>query len=132
MNFGKFLIQLVSVCAILVVLYFARAVRLPTLPSSIRLSIFPIDLIFLLLSLILLTLIGGSLGKGIRGVKGTFDAILLACLGALLIGGLLALMTYLHFPYSFYINLSWLGTRWYDPWITIFLVGAPLLLVLII
>jgi hypothetical protein len=132
MNFGKFLIQLLAVIAILIVLYFAGAVRFPSEPASISLTNFPRTLFLLLLSVIILTLIGSSLSKGIRGVKGPLDAILLGSLAALLIGGLLALMTYLNFPYAPFINLSWLGTRWYSPWLTIFLVGAPLLLVLVV
>ncbi len=133
MDFGKFLLQLLAVCAILIVLYFAKAVTFPASPAVISITnLIPINLFFLLLSLIILTLIGGFLGKGIRGMKGHLDGLLLAYFCALLIGGLLALLTYLNFPYSLHINLSWLGTSWYDPWIAVFLVGVSLTLIFVV
>ena len=51
---------------------------------------------------------------------------------ALVVGGILALLTLFKFPYSVQLNLAWLGTAWYDPWIAIFLVGAPIMLAFVV
>jgi hypothetical protein len=133
MNLGKWAIQVAFVLILLIMFALVKALTFPGLTSIA--GIFttpPINLLFLVISVIILTLIAYSLGRGIKSVKSNFEAILLALTSALVIGGLLALLSLLKFPYSITLNLAWLGTAWYDSWIAIFLVGAPIMLAFVV
>ncbi|HEX6480817.1 MAG TPA: hypothetical protein VF043_18410 [Ktedonobacteraceae bacterium] len=133
MNLGKWAIQVLFVFLLLIMFALVGALTFPGLTSITGIFLTaPINLLFLVLSVIILTLIAYSLGRGIKSVKSNFDAILLALTSALVIGGLLALLSLLKFPYSVALNLGWLGTNWYDPWIAIFLVGAPIMLAFVV
>ena len=133
MNLGKWAIQIGFVFLLLIMYALVGALTFPGLTSIGGVfTTAPINLLFLLLSVIILTLIAYSLGRGIKGVKSNFDAILLALTSALVVGGLLALLSLLKFPYSVTLNLAWLGANWYDPWIAIFLVGAPIMLAFVV
>ena len=133
MNLGKLAVQVAFVLILLIMYALVNALTFPGLTSiSGIFTTAPINLLFLILSVLILTLIAYSLGRGIKSVKSNFDAILLALTSALVVGGLLALLSLLKFPYSVALNLNWLGTNWYDAWIAIFLVGAPIMLAFVV
>ena len=132
MKWGKFFIQFLSLCGTLLVFIFAGAIKLPALTATGSLIDYPLELFFVVVSVLVLYFIASFLGKGIRGVKAPLEATMLTYVSALMIGGILALLTLFNFPYSPHLNLTWLGTEWYDPWITVFLVGAPMLLAFIV
>lgn len=133
MNLGKWAIQLAFVFFLLILFALVNALKFPGLTSISGVFVTaPINLLFLIISVIILTLIAYSLGRGIKNIKAPFEAILLALTSALVVGGLLALLTVFKFPYSVQLNLTWLGTAWYDPWIAVFLVGAPIMLAFVV
>src|SRR6266702_1201271 len=88
--------------------------------------------VLLLLPVVLLSVIAFFLGSGIRSIKNRFQSVGLAYASAFIIGGVLALFTLFNFPYSAQVNFTWLGTTWYGPWLTIFLIGAPIILAFIV
>ena len=133
MDLGKWAIQLAFVFFILIIFALVGALTFPGLTSVTAVFLTaPINLLFLVLSIIILAVIAYSLGRGVKSIKSTYEAILLALTSALIIGGLLALLTVFKFPYSVHVNLAWLGTAWYDPWITVFLIGAPIMLAFVV
>jgi|SRR5258708_33453448 hypothetical protein len=133
MNLGKWAIQVGFVFFILIIFAVVNALTFPGLTSIGGIFVTPpANLLFLILSVIVLTLIAYSLGRGIKNIKSPFEAILLSLTSALVVGGLLALLSLLKFPYSVQLNLAWLGTAWYDSWIAIFLVGAPIMLAFVV
>ncbi|HEX6484075.1 MAG TPA: hypothetical protein VF043_34955 [Ktedonobacteraceae bacterium] len=133
MNLGKWAIQVGFVFFLLIILAIVNALTFPGLTSITGVFVTaPVNLFFLILSVIVLTLIAYSLGRGIKNIKSPFEAILLSLTSALVVGGLLALLSLLKFPYSVQLNLNWLGTAWYDAWIAIFLVGAPIMLAFVV
>ena len=133
MSLGKLAIQVGFVFLLLIIFALVNALTFPGLTSVTGVFVTaPINLFYLILSVIVLTIIAYSLGSGIKNVKRPFEAILLALTSALVMGGLLALLTLLKFPYSVQLNLTWLGTAWYDSLIAIFLVGAPIMLAFVV
>ena len=133
MNLGKLAIQVGFVFFLLIIFALVNALTFPGLTSVTGVFVTaPVNLVYLILSVVVLTIIAYSLGRGIKNIKSPFEAILLALTSALVVGGLLALLTLLKFPYSVQLNLTWLGTAWYDAWIAIFLVGAPIMLAFVV
>lgn len=133
MDLGKWALQSAFVLFILVVLAIAGALTFPGITSiGGAANSPPGNLLYLILSIILLTLVAFALGRGIKNIKSTFESILLAFVSSIVVGGVLALLAVFKFPYSVQINLTWLGTQWYDPWITVFLVGAPIMLAFVV
>lgn len=133
MNLGKLAIQIAFVFLLLIMFAVVNALTFPGLTSVTGIFVTaPVNLFFLILSVIVLALIAYSLGRGIKEIKKPFEALLLALTSALVVGGLLALLSLLKFPYSVQLNLTWLGTAWYDAWIAIFLVGAPIMLAFVV
>ena len=61
-------------------------------------------------------------------MKSTWEAMGLTYVSALLLGGVLGLLTVLNFSYSAHVKFDWLGGAWYDSLFTIFLIGAPITL----
>ena len=127
MNFPKLLIQAVAVFIIIIFFSLAGAITPPFTSFSNLINV-PANFLLYLVSVILLTAMGYFLGIGIQSVKKNLESLGLAYGGSLIIGGFLALMTLLKFPYSVQLNLTWLGTTWYDPWLLIFFIGTPILL----
>lgn len=133
MDFKRWALQLVFVFVILIVLAAGGALTFPGLSSVTGVFVTaPVNLIFLVLSMIMLTLIAFVLGRGVKTIKSTFESTLLALASSLIVGGLLALLTVFNFPYSVHVNLTWLGTSWYDPWIAIFLIGSPIMMAFVV
>jgi hypothetical protein len=133
MNMGKALVNVLVVFFLLVVFSLVGAIKSPGLPSAgSTIDTYAVDFVLLLLPVVLLSLIAFFLGSGIRGVKNRFQSLGLAYVSAFIIGGVLALFTLFNFPYSAQVNLAWLGTAWYAPWLTIFIIGAPIILAFIV
>ena len=133
MNFAKFIIYVLVIIGILIIFAYAGAITFPALPSAGSiLSTSPLAFIFLLLSIIVLTLVGYLLGRGIRSIKSSGEVLGLTYMSALIMGGILALLTFLNFPYSAHVNFYWLGREWYDPWLTVFIIGAPIMLAFVV
>jgi len=127
MNFGKLFIQAIGVFFIIIFFSLAGAIT-PSFTTFSNLFSIPANFFLYLVSVLVLTAIGYFLGQGIQGLKKNLESLGLAYGGSFVIGGFLALMTLLKFPYSVQMNLTWLGTTWYDPWLLIFFIGTPILL----
>ena len=131
MNFGKLLIQGIAVFVVLIFFSLAGAIT-PQFTSLGSLLATPTNIILYLVTAIVLTAMGYFLGVGVKGVKKPLEAVILAYGSAFVVGGVLALMTLLKFPYSAQLQLNRLGTAWYDPWLLIFFVGAPIILTFVV
>ncbi|SRR6266567_1057684 len=131
MKIGKLLIQ--GVCVFIVVVAFSLAGAItPQFTSLSNLVNLPFVLLLYIITVIILTTIGYFLGIGITSVKKNLESLGLAYGGSLVVGGILALMTVLKFPFSVQMNLYWLGTAWYDPWLLIFFIGTPIILTFVV
>lgn len=102
----------------------------PSLSQHSGVDRFFTESLLLLVTALLLTLIGRAIGIGvvIMGVKNPLEAGLLAYVGAFVLGGILALLSLLNVPFCAHVNLLWLGGSWYDPWVTMAILGAPIML----
>ena len=131
MKFGKLLIQGACVFFIVVAFSLAGAIK-PQFTTLSNLVNLPFDMLLYIITVIILTTIGYFLGIGITSVKKNLESLGLAYAGSMVVGGILALMTVLKFPFSVQLNLYWLGTAWYDPWLLIFFVGTPIILTFVV
>jgi hypothetical protein len=86
----------------------------------------------LLLPVALLTFAGRFLRAGIRSTKNRLEAAVLTYLGSFILGGVFALLSLLNVSVSAHLNFAWLGSSWFGPWFTIFLVGALLMFALVV
>ena len=131
MKIGKLLIQSVGVFVIVVAFSLAGAItpKFTTLSNLVNL---PVDLLLYIVTVVILTTIGYFLGIGITSVKKNLESLGLAYGGSFIVGGILALLTVLKFPFSVQLNLYWLGTAWYDPWLLIFFIGTPIILTFVV
>lgn len=133
MNMGKALVNIAIVFLLLLIFSYVGAITAPTLPAAnSTLDSFVLSILVLLLPVVILSLIAFFLGNGIRGIKNRFQALGLTYVSALIIGGVLALFTLLNFPYSAHVNFVWLGRSWYSAWLTMFLIGAPIILAFLV
>jgi hypothetical protein len=132
MNFGKTLLQLVAVFFILVFFSYAGAVTPQFTSFNNSILSLPANFVIYVITVLIISVLGYLLGKGIAGVKNHFETLLLAYVTAMIIGGILVLLTLAHFPYSVHLNLTWLGGSWFDPWLLAFFVGAPLALTFVV
>ena len=127
MNLPKLLIQGIAVFIVIIFFSLAGAIT-PSFTGFSNLINAPAEFFLYLVSVIVLTAMGYFLGHGIQSIKKNLESLGLAYGGSFIIGGFLALMTLLNFPYSVKLKLFWLGTAWYDPWLLIFFIGTPILL----
>jgi len=118
---GKYLTEAIFVLIILVLFSFVGAV-VPRF-STTNLA----QVLLFIIPVVVVTLTGHFLGRGIRSVKGP-EAMGLMYVSPFIIGGVLALLAILRIAYSAQLRLGWLGTEWYAQLATIFVVGAPLML----
>lgn len=126
---ARFMINVLLVFLLLLLFSFIGAIVFPGLPTTnTTVGDFGRALLLLILPVFLMAGIGYFLGRGIRSIKSSFEALGLTYVSAFLVGGVLALLTILNFSYSAHVNLTWLGTSWYAPLFTIFLIGAPITL----
>jgi hypothetical protein len=133
MNFGAIALKSVVIIAILFLLSLAGAVTFPAATilangSGVALT----SLLFLILAIIILSIIGNLLGRGIRTVKKPMEALVLAFIGSFFMGSALALFAILNIPYTARVNLAWLGVSWYSPFLALLFIGAPLMLVFMV
>ena len=133
MDMPKMLFSIIVVFLLLIVFSLVGAITFPALPSANSgITTYLSDFLFLLLPVIVLTLIAFFLGTGVRSIKKPLQALGLAYVSALFIGGVLALLTVFNFPYSAHVNFGWLGSSWYSPWLTLFLIGSPIMLAFVV
>ncbi len=126
---ARFMINVLLVFLLLLLFSFIGAIVFPGLPTTnTTVGDFGRALLLLILPVFLMAIIGYFLGRGIRSIKSSFEALGLTYVSAFLVGGVLALLTILNFSYSAHVNFTWLGTSWYAPLFTIFLIGAPITL----
>ncbi|GAC1372525.1 MAG: hypothetical protein NVS2B12_25130 [Ktedonobacteraceae bacterium] len=133
MNFGALGLKAVVIIGILFLLYLAGAVTFPALAIVSNSSGVAItSILLLILAIFILSVIGNLLGRGIRSVKKPIEALILAFVGSFFMGAALALFAVLNVPYTARINLAWLGTNWYSPFLALLFIGAPLMLVFMV
>jgi hypothetical protein len=131
MKIGKLLIQSVGVFLIITAFSLAGAIT-PKFTTLSNLVDIPFDLLLYIVTVVILTTIGYFLGIGITSVKKNLESLGLAYGGSFIVGGILDLLTVLKFPFSVQLNLYWLGTAWYDPWLLIFFIGTPIILTFVV
>lgn len=127
------LLYALYVLYILTLFSYAGALLFPGLPITQPPFEAVISRFFLLLlPVALLTLVGRFLRAGIRGTKNRLEGFVLTYLGSFTLGGVFALLSLLNVSVSAHLNFAWLGSSWFGPWFTIFLVGALLMFALVV
>ena len=133
MNFGSVALKGLVVLILLILLSLARAITFPpfsVLTNTAGAGI--VNLLLLLAALLVLSIVGTLLARGIKSVKKSMEALLFAFVGSFFMGAILAVFALLNIPYAARVNLSWLGTSWYSPILTLFFIGVPLMLVFLV
>jgi heme A synthase len=133
MNFGSIMIKTLVVLVVLFCLSLTGAITFPITTAITNGTSSGITSILLfIVAVLLLSIIGYLLAKGVKSVKKSGEGILLGFVGALAMGGILAIFTQLNIPYTVTVNLNWTGTSWYSPFLTILFIGLPLMFVFLI
>ena len=133
MNFGSIMIKTLVVLVVLFLLSLTGALTFPIANAlSNGTSSGLTSILLFIVAILLLSIIGYLLAKGVKSVKNSGEGILLGFIGALAMGGILAIFTQLNIPYTITVNLAWLGTSWYSPFLTILFIGIPLMFVFLI
>ncbi|MDQ2884609.1 MAG: hypothetical protein M3Y39_00820 [Chloroflexota bacterium] len=133
MNFGSVVVKAVVILVLLFLLSLAGAITFPVLAvitSGTGAGI--TSILLFLLAILLLSLVGNLIARGIRSVKKSVEAIILVFVGAFFMGAILAVFALLNIPYTVRVNLAWLGTSWYSPILTLLLIGLPLMVVFLV
>ena len=133
MNFGAVIIKAFLAIIVLFLLSLAGALTFPVFTAitgggGVGLT----GLLIFLLAIILFSLIGNLLARGIRGAKKSVEALILGFVGAFSIGGILVILSVLNVPYTVQVNLGWTGTNWYSPFLTLIFIGIPLMFVFLL
>lgn len=130
---AKVLTNILIVLVVLILFSFLGAVSFPGLPStSSSLETYLRAFLLLLIPGIIMGIMGYFLGKGIRGIKNSFEALGLTYVSAFLLGAILALLSLLNFAYSVHVNFTWIGATWYAQVFTIFIIGASMMLAFLV
>jgi hypothetical protein len=130
---AKVVINIIIVLLVLILFSFLGAVSFPGLPAiNSSLDTFVRAFLLLLVPGIIMGIMGHFLGKGIRGIKNSFEALGLTYVSAFLLGAILALLSLLNFAYSVHVNFNWIGTTWYAQVFTIFIIGASMMLAFLV
>ncbi len=130
---AKVVTNIVIVLLVLILFSFLGAVSFPGLPAiNSSLDAFVRAFLLLLIPGIIMGVMGHFLGKGIRGIKNSFEALGLTYVSAFLLGAILALLSLLNFAYSVHVNFNWIGTTWYAQVFTIFIIGASMMLAFLV
>jgi hypothetical protein len=133
MNIGSVMIKALIVLVMLYFLSLAGALTFPVLAVITSGTGAGISGILLfLLAMILLSLVGNLIARGIKSVKKSFEALLLAFVGSFFMGAILAVFALLSIPYTVHVNLNWLGTSWYSPLLALLFIGVPLMIVFLV
>jgi hypothetical protein len=128
MNFGSVALKGAITVVLLLLLSLTSAVTFSI--TSISTGTALANVLIAILAILVLAMLGSLLGRGIRSVqKKPIEALFLTLVGSLVMGGFLAIFSLLNAPYTPRINLNWLGTAWYAPFLAMLLVGSPLMLV---
>jgi hypothetical protein len=134
MNFGSVMIKALVVLVLLYLLSLANAITFPfttifTAGAAAGLT----SILLFLLAIVLLALFGTMIAKGIKSVKKSGEALLLAFVGSFFMGAVLTIFTILQIPYTITVHLSWAGgTNWYNSLLTLFFIGIPLMLTFLV
>ena len=91
MNFGSLALKAVVIIVLLFLLSLAGAITFPVLSVMTGGSGLA-SLLFLLVAMIVLSIIGNLIGRGIRGVKKPVEALILALGGSFVMGAALAVL----------------------------------------
>ncbi len=133
MNFGSVVVKAVVILVVLFLLSLAGAITFPVLAVITSGTGAGISSILLfLVAILLLSLVGNLIARGIKSVKKSVEAILLVFVGAFFMGAILAVFALLNIPYTVRVNLAWLGTNWYSPLLSLLLIGLPLMVVFLV
>jgi hypothetical protein len=133
MNFGSVIIKALIVLVLLFLLSLAGAITFPLLTvvtggAGAGLS----SILLFLLAILLLSLVGNLIARGIRSVKKSVEALILAFVGSFFMGAVLTIFALLNIPYTVRVNLAWTGNSWYSPILTLFFIGIPLMLAFLV
>ena len=133
MNFGSVMVKALVVLVLLFLLSLAGAITFPLLTvvtggTGAGLS----SILLFLLAIVLLSLVGNLIARGIRSVKKSVEALILAFVGSFFMGAVLTIFALLNIPYTVRVNLAWTGNSWYSPILTLFFVGIPLMLAFLV
>jgi hypothetical protein len=133
MNFGSVVIKALLALAVLFLLSLAGALSFPAFSvitggTGVGLTGF----LLFILALVLFSLIGNLLAKGIRGMKKSAEALLMGFVSAFAMGGILLILSVLNVPYTVQVHLNWTGTSWYSPFLTLVFIGIPLMFVFLL
>jgi len=130
---ARIVTNIIIVFLVLILFSFLGAVSFPGLPAiNSSLDTFVRAFLLLLIPGIIMGIMGHFLGKGIRGIKNSFEALGLTYVSAFLLGAILALLSLLNFAYSVHVNFNWIGTTWYAQVFTIFIIGASMMLAFLV
>ena len=130
---ARIVTNIIIVFLVLILFSFLGAVSFPGLPAiNSSLDTFVRAFLLLLIPGIIMGIMGHFLGKGIRGIKNSFEALGLTYVSAFLLGAILALLSLLNFAYSVHVNFNWVGTTWYAQVFTIFIIGASMMLAFLV
>jgi hypothetical protein len=133
MNFGSVMVKALVVLVLLFLLSLAGAITFPLLTvitggAGAGLS----SILLFLLAIVLLSLVGNLVARGIKSVKKSGEALPLVFVGAFFMGAILTIFALLNIPYTVRVNLAWTGTNWYSPILTLLFIGIPLMLVFLV
>ncbi len=130
MNFGSVIVRALIILVLLFLLSLVGALTFPVLALITSGTGAGISSILLfVLAILLLSLIGSLIARGIKSVKESMQALLLVFVGSFFMGAILAIFALLNIPYAIRVNLNWLGTSWYSPLLTLLFIGLPLMIV---
>lgn len=133
MNFGSVMVKALVVLVLLFLLSLAGAITFPLLTvvtngAGAGLS----SILLFLLAILLLSLVGNLIARGIKSVKKSGEGLLLAFVGSFFMGAVLTIFALLNIPYTVRVNLAWSGNSWYSPILTLLFIGIPLMLVFLV
>jgi hypothetical protein len=133
MNFGSVVIKALIVLLMLFLLSLAGAITVPVLAvitsgTSAGIS----SILLFILAMILISLVGNLIARGIKGAKKSVEAIILVLVGSFFMGAILAVFALLNIPYTVRVNLTWLGSSWYSPILALLFIGIPLMVVFLV
>src|SRR5450432_3253437 len=101
MNFGSVMVKALVVLVLLFLLSLAGAITFPLLTvltggAGAGLS----SILLFLLAIVLLSLVGNLIARGIRSVKKSVEALVLAFVGSFFMGAVLTIFALLNIPYT--------------------------------
>ncbi len=104
MNFGMVALKALVVLVLLFLFSLAGALTFPALANIGASGTGLVSLLFLILAMLVLSIIGNLLGRGIRSIKKPLEALILAFVGSFFMGAALALFTVLNIPNTARVN----------------------------